>query len=349
MLKLTFDNEDELYKIKTHFPDAQLVIRILTDDSKSTAALGKKFGAASHRIPALLHTAKTLDLNVIGVSFHVGSGNYSADAFREAVTRSYNVFQLAQDAGYTFTLLDLGGGFPGVDGGIVSFEEIAHVLTDVLDTYFPSGGGVRIIAEPGRYYVTTSHHLAVSVIGRRVLKDNSPAVHVDENDSGVDTADGMPLSPTSPTHRPREAMYMYYLSDGVYGALNCTMLDNVCVEPFILSRSKPNPRFSDPPHLCSIDMHMSTLWGPTCDSIDCVATDILLPELHIGDWLVMQDMGAYTKGSSTRFNGMELAKCFYINTEQDTALAVRVATGELTGVPVCQADLFDSFHVPLLA
>src|ERR1700722_6377058 len=43
---ITFDNVDELYKIKRLFPDAQLVIRILTDDSKALIRLGAKFGAS---------------------------------------------------------------------------------------------------------------------------------------------------------------------------------------------------------------------------------------------------------------------------------------------------------------
>ena len=32
---MTFDNEQELHKIKSAYPDAQLVIRIMVDDSKS--------------------------------------------------------------------------------------------------------------------------------------------------------------------------------------------------------------------------------------------------------------------------------------------------------------------------
>jgi ornithine decarboxylase len=34
---MTFDNADELRKVKLHHPNAQLVLRILTDDSKSVS------------------------------------------------------------------------------------------------------------------------------------------------------------------------------------------------------------------------------------------------------------------------------------------------------------------------
>jgi ornithine decarboxylase len=64
---MTFDNKDELLKIKDYCPDAQLVLRILTDDSKSLCKLGTKFGATLERVPELLSTAKALELDVIGI------------------------------------------------------------------------------------------------------------------------------------------------------------------------------------------------------------------------------------------------------------------------------------------
>jgi diaminopimelate decarboxylase len=66
--KMTFDNEDELAKIAAEHPGAELILRILTDDSASVCRLGLKFGAPLERVPALLATAQALRLNVIGVS-----------------------------------------------------------------------------------------------------------------------------------------------------------------------------------------------------------------------------------------------------------------------------------------
>ena len=64
---MTFDNADELYKIKEIFPDAELVLRILTDDSKAVCQLGLKFGAPMNTVENLLQVAQKLQLNVIGV------------------------------------------------------------------------------------------------------------------------------------------------------------------------------------------------------------------------------------------------------------------------------------------
>ncbi|RWS31174.1 hypothetical protein B4U80_09988, partial [Leptotrombidium deliense] len=62
---MTFDNEEELYKIADCAPNAKLVIRIKADDSHSKYHLGRKFGAEMKNVSALLQVAKHLHLNVI--------------------------------------------------------------------------------------------------------------------------------------------------------------------------------------------------------------------------------------------------------------------------------------------
>ena len=41
----------------------------------------------------------------------------------------------------------------------------------------------------------------------------------------------------------------------------------------------------------------------------------MLPELAIGDWLYFEEMGAYTVAAASRFNGFNLSRIFYIQTE----------------------------------
>ena len=175
----TFDNVDELYKISRAHPGAKLVLRILTDDSKSLCRLGLKFGASLVAVPTLLAKAVELGLNVVGVSFHVGSGCYDSDAFADAVFRAKMAFVMGEEAGYRFSLLDVGGGFESE-----RFEESARVLSRALATHFGDFQG-QIIAEPGRYYVAEAFTLAANVIARRgpersVLleeeEDNEPRV-----------------------------------------------------------------------------------------------------------------------------------------------------------------------------
>jgi ornithine decarboxylase len=55
------------------------------------------------------------------------------------------------------------------------------------------------------------------------------------------------------------------------------------------------------------------LAGPTCDSIDVIREDMLLPELALGDLVVGRMMGAYTCASATDFNFIPRAKIVAIN------------------------------------
>ena len=147
---MTFDNADEIYKVKRSFPNAKLVLRILTDDSKSLCRLGLKFGAPLDTCPDLLLLAAQLGLNVIGVSFHVGSGCKDPHQFADAIWRAKKVFEMGKEAGYDFKFLDVGGGFERE-----TFEEMSQVVADNLDVYFPKESGVRVIAEPGRLLVSS--------------------------------------------------------------------------------------------------------------------------------------------------------------------------------------------------
>lgn len=48
----------------------------------------------------------------------------------------------------------------------------------------------------------------------------------------------------------------------------------------------------------------TSVWGPTCDSIDCVRELVDLPQgMDVGDWVGWTEMGAYTLCAASTFNG----------------------------------------------
>lgn len=49
----------------------------------------------------------------------------------------------------------------------------------------------------------------------------------------------------------------------------------------------------------------SSLWGSSCDGQDCIAEGLELPELQVNDWLIFENMGAYTIAASSSFNGFQ--------------------------------------------
>ncbi|KAF7375642.1 Ornithine decarboxylase [Mycena sanguinolenta] len=276
---MTFDNIDELYKISRAHPRAQLVVRILADDSKSLCAFNTKFGASLVAVPGLLRKAKELNLNVVGVSFHVGSGCYDPSVYTDAVMRAKTAFDMGTEAGYHFSVLDVGGGFEDA-----SFEQAATFLTDAITTYFPDRHGIKIIAEPGRFYVSKAFSLATNIIARR-----APVTEAPVNDE----------------HSGRPAV-MYYINDGVYGAFNCILFDHQTVHPYVLSIGGSFHVAASEP------VTNSSVWGPTCDSIDCVCPTTQLPgALRVGDWLAFDNMGAYTVCAASQFNGFEVSKVIY--------------------------------------
>ncbi|KAI9370318.1 pyridoxal-dependent decarboxylase [Aspergillus egyptiacus] len=276
--QMTFDNADELYKIKANFPEAELYLRILTDDSNSLCRFSMKFGASLDVARQLLELAHELELKVVGVSFHVGSGAEDPRAFLKAVQDARWVFDQAAEIGHELHTLDVGGGFTQE-----TFERFAGVLSDALDSYFPPH--IRVIAEPGRYYVCSAFTLAANVIARRDVQD---------------------------PEEPNSDAYMIYLNDGVYGNFSNIIFDHQHPEARILTcASQANGRTAATREVAY------SIWGPTCDGIDVITERTQLPGLlDVGDWLYFENMGAYTKCSATRFNGFsDNHEVIYISSE----------------------------------
>ncbi len=94
----------------------------------------------------------------------------------------------------------------------------------------------------------------------------------------------------------------YYLDDGVYGVLSGQIYDHAKypITPLV------NNGFTQ-------GLKPSVLAGPTCDSIDVIDEDIVLPELKIGDILVATQVGAYTVASATEFNLYPKAKILFLS------------------------------------
>ncbi|GAA95423.1 uncharacterized protein L969DRAFT_44640 [Mixia osmundae IAM 14324] len=285
---MTFDNADELRKVSRLHPDARMVLRILTDDSGSLCRLGLKFGAAMSEVRPLLTRAKELGVEVVGISFHVGSGCSNPLLYDDAIHRAKLAFQIGAELGYDFTLLDIGGGF-----GSDNLELMAAVIHRSLTVHFPDRRKVRVIAEPGRYYVAEAFQLATNIIARRGLSDEQERAAI--LCEAANTTD--------------EPAVMYYINDGVYGSFNCTMFDHQVVHPRVLTAK--GAVVDDGKQFGKVQP--CSIWGPTCDSIDVVQSKAFLPtdSLVVGDWLRWENMGAYTICAASQFNGMARSEVSY--------------------------------------
>jgi len=275
---MTFDNLFELQKILQHFPKAELVLRISSNDSMSLLPFGYKFGARKEDAFALIAACSELKANLVGISFHVGSGCYSPVAFIDTLHRAREMFNEAEKYGINLSLLDIGGGFPGDDEGPITFSEIASAIAPVIDSLFPSH--IQVIAEPGRFFCTSTTTVALQIYAKRdyVLRRVDP----ESNE----------ITEIKETQ--------YYCPDGVYGNFNNIIYDH----------AKPICRPLIEPPLDAM-LFNSTFFGPTCDSIDVIAKNISFPDMNLGDWVYFANMGAYTIAAGSCFNGFERPPIYY--------------------------------------
>ena len=84
-------------------------------------------------------------------SFHVGSGCQTPSAYQEALAMCLEMFEYGASIGYYFTLLDIGGGYPGEKGSEELFRKVASAINQALGQQFSLSkySNLDIIAEPG--------------------------------------------------------------------------------------------------------------------------------------------------------------------------------------------------------
>ncbi len=201
---VTFDNSDEIQKIREFAPQAGLALRLRVPNTGAMVELSSKFGASPGEAVDLILEADRAGLTVEGISFHVGSQTTNFDNFVQALSLTADVFQEARDRGYTkMNLVDIGGGFPvPYDASVKPFEDLAAIISSEADRLFPRE--VEILSEPGRFLVASSAYAISEVIGTAV----------------------------------RDGKRCYYINDGVYHTYSGIIFDH-CRYPVKAFRQGP--------------------------------------------------------------------------------------------------------------
>ena len=227
-----------------------------------------QYGAEEQEWEPLLRGAKARGLEVVGISFHVGSGATNPAAFPVAVAKARQAFDAALALGFDMRVLDLGGGFSGNLSGGVTMAAVAASLNAALEEHFPAAGGVKVIAEPGRYFAEPGMTLFTRVFGKRCRE------------------------------RANADSRYYWIADGVYGSMNCLIYDHAVLKaaPFPAVAGEAQP---------AGPLMASTVYGPTCDGMDTLLRGCMLPDLEVGAWLQWPSMGAYTLAAGSAFNGFD--------------------------------------------
>jgi ornithine decarboxylase len=334
---MTFDCESEARKIAKTVPNARVLLRLKVDDAGSLCPFSAKFGADIDEAVSILHVCHEIGLSVGGVCFHVGSNCHCPKQYDAALKNCRTIFDaVAEDPVLrespqfrNFSVVDIGGGFPGVerhdnvrssvDTGLadaadtaVLFPEIADCVVESFEKYFsdfdylgahgvghlqgedakgddlllgyeaPAWRGasgkrpLAVFAEPGRYFVSKSHTLVCDIIAKKKRSTGDISV------------------------------FKYYLNEGVYQSFNCMHFDHA--QPLLLTED-------DTVAERGTSTYASILFGPTCDSMDTIAYEsgkLRMPEMEIGDRLIVPAFGAYTAAAASTFNGFAKSKIFYV-------------------------------------
>jgi ornithine decarboxylase len=183
---VTYDNSEEIKKIKKYAPHAGLALRLKVPNTGAMVELSSKFGASPGEAVDLILEADRTGLTVEGISFHVGSQTTNFDNYVAAINLAANIFKEARDRGYNkMNLLDIGGGFPApYDASVKPFRELARVINRELDRLFPINDPslpkkFEILAEPGRFMCATAATAVCKIIGKAV-RDGKLCYYVDD-------------------------------------------------------------------------------------------------------------------------------------------------------------------------
>jgi ornithine decarboxylase len=293
---MSVDCVEELRKIRNfapaHAASAQLMLRLAVDDSMSLCRLNNKFGCREVDAVSILKEARALDLDVVGLSFHVGSACSNPVSFKKAIEACRRVALVARSLGRPIRILDVGGGFPGDDLDL--FEACAAQISTALAAG-DEWQGIEVIAEPGRFFAQGSQVLVARIIGKKWIA--------------------------------HEQKYAYYINDGVYGSFNCIHNDHykpsiVTAKTFLagLLDSLDGDGERKKATTSEKNARPSIVYGPTCDGIDIVSDWLELPEdLEVGDALCVPNMGAYTSAAASDFNGYATTRRVYVENQEELA------------------------------
>ncbi|XP_053390129.1 ornithine decarboxylase-like [Mercenaria mercenaria] len=326
---MTFDTVNELHKVKVSYPLARLLLRILPEQEfDARFKLGDRFGCSVTETPEILQSAKDLNLNVVGVCFHVGGDIRNPKAFISILQQSRTVFDIARMMGFNMKILDIGGGFPGQQNTVRRFKEVSKIIFDSKQISIKSNeiiiadiesilsmetgnvsewlidnklslhlGKTESILFGSKPRLKTQNALNVSCNGTNIQATSSVkylGATLDQNLSGPKHGHGYEKIEGNVT--------TYFLNDSIFGNFlvgGMRHVGSVIHSPKVI-KSKEDQAYYE-----------SELLGSTLVPGDCINRSVMLPELNVGDWLYFEDMGAYTLSVATIFNGLDTTAMNY--------------------------------------
>ncbi|KAF7273828.1 hypothetical protein GWI33_013481 [Rhynchophorus ferrugineus] len=188
-------------------------------------------------------------MDVIGIKFHTYSGYRNANNFSQIISTYMDSFI---DAGFNLKLLDIGDTILNEEDFFNIAVEV-RCITDMYECF--KKGTAKIIAEVGRFFVSSAYTLACKIDDIRELTN------------------------TTNIHR------IYHINHDKYN-FSCVYSDVPIVPKPLKTHNNKK-------------LYASSIWGPSNNEEDQIVENVNLPKMSMGDWIIFENMGAYTSPESS--------------------------------------------------
>lgn len=317
----TFDSEVELHRMVENTPAGKrgrYILRILPPENQSAMhKFGTKFGANIVECRRLIRLCHSLDVDLVGFSFHVGSGCGMAEAYSLAIQMCGELAEYAvKEFGFKLDILDIGGGYSSLQGlkhqedamieahlTPATFEDIARCVEESVDKikHLFVNSKPRLIAEPGRYLASDLMTLGCRIMGREIIFADEEAM---SKKLGVEFTTEQEMIDAGCTIKEVH----YVIGDGIFGFFSNVIFDHShplfrffkpCGAPIAYNK------YESEKHYKAKEYFHSIIFGPTATQEDVVLDGYKLPLLNVGDWCIVDSYGAYSTVVGSEFSGMK--------------------------------------------
>ena len=167
-----YDSIAEVEKLARYAPGCNVYVRLSVPNEGSEWPLSKKFGVEPDEAVELLLYAKKKGLNPVGITFHVGSQCNNVYNWNAAIEKAKELWEIAEQNGIKFSMLNIGGGYPiHYTKNVVDVETIEKKIDLAISKKFSKD--VVIFIEPGRSVVGDAGVFVSTVIGKAKRGDEN--------------------------------------------------------------------------------------------------------------------------------------------------------------------------------
>lgn len=222
---------------------------------------------------------------------HCGTFQLVHDIYAKAIEALIEMAKRARDLGLEPTIVDVGGGFPS-SNRLKPMYDMPEGSNRKGDTLFPYaeailgplskatelfGGRPTLVLEPGRAVVDSAVHLLSTVVATKDIPDRGKAAVADA---------GVNLVPTA------------YWYDHKVAAVPGKGRDEPARNGKANGKSKGKARRNG---AAKDKLEAVSIFGPLCMQIDVLRDRAMMAPLHVGDPLVISNVGAYCQTQSMQF------------------------------------------------